>query len=76
MKMLQIGRGISMKNQLKVLMPYSTCVFYEVPSISGFHRETGESKIRIDTLPLRRECNLGSVELITFLSVHSNPHDA
>jgi hypothetical protein len=51
------------------LMPYATGVFYEVPGISRLLRETGDGKIRVDTFPFWRKCNLGSVELVMFLSV-------
>jgi hypothetical protein len=51
------------------LMPDTTCVFYKVPGISRLGWKTGEGKIRIDSFPLWRECNLCSVELISFLSV-------
>jgi hypothetical protein len=58
-------------------MPYSTCVFYDAPGISGFFRETGEGKIRVDTYPLWREYYLGLVELIMYLSVSlSSSHGA
>jgi hypothetical protein len=56
------------------LMPYATCVFYELPSVSGFFRETRESKIRVDTLPLRR----GRIDHVSrcISGVRRSPHDA